>query len=237
MKTPSSLLRITGNAAWFALCLVTVWHFRIHVSSLLAQAAHPQNEALAEASRARLPKDDAFATKLSHAALDRTKHVVRYDGAYLKIPYPNGDVPEDTGVCTDEIIRAYRTHGVDLQKLVHEDMARNFSAYPHEWGLNKPDANIDHRRVPNLQTYFKRHGTSLPVTNKPDDYLPGDLITCTVPPHLPHIGIVVPSPNGGETPWVVHNIGQGPQLEDRLFEFPLTGHYRYAPRASQQVQQ
>jgi uncharacterized protein YijF (DUF1287 family) len=109
-------------------------------------------------------------------------------------------------------------------------MKQNFSAYPKLWGLSKTDTNIDHRRVPNLQTFLKRRGASLPVTDNPRDYLPGDLITCTVPPHLPHIALVVPAPDGGERPWIVHNIGRGPQLEDRLFEFPLTGHYRWHPK-------
>ncbi|MEZ0274163.1 MAG: DUF1287 domain-containing protein [Roseimicrobium sp.] len=191
----------------------------------LLQGATPEQ---VEAARTKLPKDDAFATKLAHAALDRTKHTVRYEPAYIRLDYPNGDVPAETGVCTDEVIRAYRALGLDLQKLVHEDMKRNFSAYPKNWGLSRPDSNIDHRRVPNLKAFLKRKGTSLPVTDKPEDYLPGDLITCTVPPNLPHIAMVVPAPDGGPRPWIVHNIGSGPQLEDRLFTFPLTGHYRWA---------
>lgn len=173
--------------------------------------------------------DQSFATKLVSAALARTKAAVRYDPAYVSIPYPNGDVPADTGVCTDVVIRSYRALGFDLQKLVHEDMKANFAAYPRDWGLSRTDTNIDHRRVPNLRTYFKRRGGSLPVTQNPADYQAGDLITCTVAGRLPHIAIVVPSPDGGERPWIVHNIGAGPKLEDRLFEFPLTGHYRYHP--------
>ncbi|GAA5132317.1 DUF1287 domain-containing protein [Prosthecobacter algae] len=184
----------------------------------------------AAAARARLPTSDTnFASRLCHAALDRTASTVRYDGAYVRIPYPGGDVPADTGVCTDEVIRSYRSLGFDLQKLVHEDMKRHFSAYPKNWGLAKPDPHIDHRRVPNLQTFFKRQGAALPITQKAADYLPGDLITCTVEGKLPHIALVVPAPDGGDTPWIVHNIGSGPQLEDRLFEFPLTGHYRWHP--------
>ena len=173
--------------------------------------------------------NQSFATKLVSAALARTKAAVRYDPAYVSIPYPNGDVPADTGVCTDVVIRSYRALGFDLQKLVHEDMKANFAAYPRDWGLSRTDTNIDHRRVPNLRTYFKRRGGSLPVTQNPADYQAGDLITCTVAGRLPHIAIVVPSPDGGERPWIVHNIGAGPKLEDRLFEFPLTGHYRYHP--------
>jgi hypothetical protein len=172
-----------------------------------------------------------FAERLVKAAMERTTHTVHYEPAYVRLDYPGGDVPADTGVCTDEVIRSYRALGFDLQKLVHEDMKRAFSAYPKIWGLKSTDKNIDHRRVPNLQTFFKRRGASLPVTRNAADYQPGDLITCTVPPHLPHIAIVVPAPDGGETPWIVHNIGQGPKCENRLFEFPLTGHYRFHPRA------
>lgn len=184
---------------------------------------------LAEQARQRLPQDGSFATKLAHAALDRTHHTVAYTPDYVRLDYPNGDVPADTGVCTDEVIRSYRAVGTDLQKLVHEDMRRAFAAYPKAWGLKAPDKNIDHRRVPNLQTFLKRKGASLPVTQNAADYKPGDLITCTVAGKLPHIALVVPAPDGGERPWIVHNIGQGPQCEDRLFEFPLTGHYRWHP--------
>jgi uncharacterized protein len=173
-----------------------------------------------------------FAERLVQAAMERTQLTVRYEPAYVRLDYPNGDVPADTGVCTDEVIRSYRALGFDLQKLVHADMKRAFAAYPKIWGLKSTDKNIDHRRVPNLQAFFKRRGASLPVTQNAADYLPGDLITCTVPPHLPHIAIVVSAPNGGTTPWIVHNIGQGPKCENRLFEFPLTGHYRFHPAAS-----
>jgi len=197
---------------------------------LLTSSCRADSPELTSASRAQLPTEDkSFATRLCHAALDRTAHTVRYDGSYLRIPYPGGDVPADMGVCTDEIIRSYRALGLDLQKLVHEDMKRSFAAYPKHWGLSKPDSNIDHRRVPNLQVFFKRKGASLPITQKAADYRPGDLITCTVAGKLPHIALVVPAPDGGETPWIVHNIGRGPKLENSLFEYPLTGHYRWHP--------
>ena len=179
-------------------------------------------------SRAEAP---SFAERLLVAAMERTKLTVRYEPAYVRLDYPNGDVPADTGVCTDVVIRCYRALRFDLQKLVHEDMKRSFSAYPRNWGLKAPDKNIDHRRVPNLQTFFKRRGAALPVTQRAADYRPGDLITCTVAGRLPHIAIVVPAPDGGSTPWIVHNIGQGPKCENRLFEFPLTGHYRFHPAA------
>lgn len=174
--------------------------------------------------------EPSFAERLVEAALERVRHTVRYDPAYVVLDYPNGDVPADTGVCTDEVIRSYRALGIDLQKLVHEDMKRAFAAYPKIWGLRSTDRNIDHRRVPNLQTFFKRRGAALPVTQRAEDYLPGDLITCTVPQNLPHIALVVPAADGGAVPWIVHNIGRGPKHENRLFEFPITGHYRFHPR-------
>lgn len=174
----------------------------------------------------------SFEHDLTAAALERTEHSVTYNGAYYRIDYPNGDVPANIGVCTDVIIRAYRAIGVDLQVLVHEDMAAHFDAYPSRriWGLASTDTNIDHRRVPNLQTFFTRHGQSLPVTRKPGDYAPGDLVTWMLPGNLPHIGIVTDQVSA-ETgnPLIVHNIGAGPRLEDRLFAYPITGHYRYIP--------
>ena len=197
---------------------------------LVISTTSPAKGDLTDNSRARIPIEKTFANRLANAALDRTRHTVRYEPAYVSLAYPGGDVPAETGVCTDEVIRAYRALGIDLQKLVHEDMKKNFSVYPKIWGLSSTDKNIDHRRVPNLQTFFKRKGASLRISKNGADYLPGDLITCTVAGKLPHIAVVVPSPTGNGAPWIVHNIGSGPQLEDRLFEFPLTGHYRYHPQ-------
>ena len=168
--------------------------------------------------------------KLVAAAEERTHHTVRYDPAYVRIPYPGGDVPQDTGVCTDEVIRSYRTVGVDLQKEVHEDMERNFSAYPQQrrWLLSHTDTNIDHRRVPNLMVFFSRKGETLAITEDPADYLPGDIVTWDLGGGVPHIGIVVheKSAEGGRH-LIVHNIGQGPRREDVLFAWKITGHYRY----------
>lgn len=157
-----------------------------------------------------------------------------YDGGYKTIPYPNGDVSMETGVCTDVIIRAYRVLGFDLQKLVHEDMKKNFSKYPQLWGLSRTDRNIDHRRVPNLQRFFTRHGKFLPVTKDPADYEAGDIVTWDLshpnPRPLPHIGIVSDKMSAdGKTPLIVHNIGGGAKVEDMLFNYKITGHYRYAP--------
>lgn len=177
--------------------------------------------------------EENFTEKLVSAAIEQTTHDVQYDGTYFQIPYPNGDVPANKGVCTDVVIRAYRVLGTDLQRLVHEDMAQNFSRYPKLWGLKKTDTNIDHRRVPNLQVFFKRHGTELPVTDKAQDYRAGDLVTWNLRQTgtLPHIGIVTDKiSQGSGNPLIVHNIGAGPEIEDILFSYTITGHYRYEPK-------
>ena len=161
------------------------------------------------------------------AARSQVGVTVSYDPAYVGLSYPGGDLPREKGVCTDVVIRALRDAlDMDLQKLVHEDMKRSFSAYPKIWGLTKPDRNIDHRRVPNLMTYLKRRGCSVAVTHKACDYLPGDLVTCTVGRNLAHIMIVSDRKGRDGTPMVIHNIGGGTQEEARLFRFPITGHYR-----------
>jgi uncharacterized protein len=164
------------------------------------------------------------------AAIAQTRDNITYNGAYFKITYPTGDIPAQYGVCTDVIIRAYRKLGIDLQQLVHEDMRENFLRYPAKknWGQTKTDTNIDHRRVPNLQTFFTRHGKKLITSNKPQDYLAGDLVTWMLPGNLPHIGIVTDQRStDGLRPLIVHNIGAGPQLEDMLFDYTINGHYRY----------
>lgn len=169
-----------------------------------------------------------FAQKLSDAALSLTKDKVTYDPAYFTLKYPNGDVPADKGVCTDVVIRAYRKLGIDLQKEVHEDMAKNFSKYPKTWGLKKPDTNIDHRRVPNLQVFFTRFGKSKSIETKPELYVPGDIVTWILPGNLTHIGIVVNKKSAdGKRYLIVHNIGAGQVIEDCLFKFTITGHYQY----------
>ncbi len=173
---------------------------------------------------------NSFGDALSEAAKARTRRPITYDGAYFKMDYPNGDVPAHLGVCTDVVIRAYRALGIDLQKEVHEDMAKNFTAYPSQriWGLKTPDTNIDHRRVPNLQVFFSRKGQKLQTSANPADYRPGDLVTWTIPGNLPHIGIVVADRSSdGLRPLIVHNIGRGPKMEDMLTVYPITGHYRY----------
>ena len=171
-----------------------------------------------------------FLQHLVAAALERTHHVIRYEPAYVRIPYPGGDVPADTGVCTDEIIRSYRTVGVDLQKEVHEDMAQNFDLYPRRWRwlLSRPDTNIDHRRVPNLMVFFSRKGEALSLSSRAEDYAPGDLVTWDLGGGVPHIGVVVDQKSSQSGHYmIVHNIGQGPRMEDVLFHWKITGHYRY----------
>lgn len=164
------------------------------------------------------------AARLVAAAREQTRHRVTYDSAYTRIPYPMGDVPLTQGVCTDVVIRAYRAAlAIDLQEKVHRDMAANFALYPRAWGLKRPDSNIDHRRVPNLRVFFKRFGASLPVTRNAADYASGDLVTYNLPGNLPHIAIV----SDPATNRIVHNIGAGPQEEASLFDYDITGHYRY----------
>jgi len=157
-----------------------------------------------------------------------TKQRVRYDPTYFSIGYPNGDVPADRGVCTDVVIRAYRKMGIDLQKEVHEDMKANFNKYPSNWGLTGTDRNIDHRRVPNLMTFFSRHGIVKKISSEPNDYLPGDIVCWTLSGGMTHIGIVVKQKSADKQRYlIVHNIGAGQVIEDCLFSFKIIGHYRY----------
>lgn len=179
----------------------------------------------------------AFSSEASkaivEAAFERTQADVRYNPKYVSLSYPGGDVPEDTGVCTDVIIRTYRTaFGFDFQKAVHEDMTANFSSYPNNWGLKRADKNIDHRRVPNLERYLKRQGASLPKTKQASDYQPGDIVSWRLGGYLPHIGIVSDkkAPNG--TPLIIHNIGAGPVEENMLFATDINGHFRFSPAAN-----
>lgn len=172
------------------------------------------------------------AIDLVKAAHERTTLQVRYDGSYHRIPYPNGDVPANIGVCTDVVIRSYRPLGIDLQELLHLDMQNNFDAYPSKriWNLDKPDSNIDHRRVPNLAAFFSRFGEILKVSNNNADYKAGDIVTWTLPGNLPHIGIVSDRINADTgRAMIIHNIGAGPKLQDMIFDYKISGHYRYFP--------
>ncbi|MEK7415405.1 MAG: DUF1287 domain-containing protein [Planctomycetota bacterium] len=161
---------------------------------------------------------------LSKAALAQVGVTTLYDPNYAALAYPGGDVPLERGVCADVIVRAFRGVGIDLQKMVHEDMLANFAAYPRRWNLKRPDANIDHRRVLNLMTWFQRQGWELPITSVSADYQVGDMVAWDLGNGLTHIGMVVKA-NGKMT--VVHNIGQGARMETVLFSWPQIGHYRW----------
>ena len=168
---------------------------------------------------------------LVEAAQDRLKQRVIYNGAYLKLDYPGGDVPANIGVCTDVLIRSYRAaYGFDFQKAVHEDMRANFSAYPKNWGLKRTDRNIDHRRVPNLETYLTRQGASLGISREPSDFLPGDIVSWRLVGRLPHIGIVSDRKAADGTPLIIHNVGAGPSEDDVLFLYKMNGHFRFIPQ-------
>ena len=168
-------------------------------------------------------------TRLVAAARAQIGVTTRYDPAYVRLSYPGGDIPRDRGVCTDVLIRAYRDGlGIDLQQLVHEDMRANFALYPRAWGLRGPNRDIDHRRVLNLRSFFKRKGLELPITSSGADYAPGDIVTQTLPGGLAHVVLVADARStDGIRPLAIHNIGAGTRLEDTLFAYPITGHYRY----------
>jgi len=172
-----------------------------------------------------------WAAKLIAAAESQIGITLTYDPAYTGLAFPNGDIARERGVCTDVIVRAYRdAFGFDLQRAVNADMKAHFAAYPKIWGLNGPDRNIDHRRVPNLQTFFRRKGAALPVSDRPGDYVPGDIVSQMLPGNLPHIAIVTHRKSAdGKRLLLVHNIGAGTRLEDRLFDFEITGRYRFSP--------
>ena len=171
---------------------------------------------------------ETFYDKFIIAAISLTIDRVVYDPGYFSIDYPNGDVPSNKGVCTDVVIRAYRKVGIDLQKEVHEDMKSNFNAYPNLWGLKSTDKNIDHRRVPNLMTYFERHGESLVTSSKPQDYNPGDIVCWNLGGAITHIGIVINQKSADGVRYkVVHNIGAGQVAEDMLLDYKIIGHYRF----------
>lgn len=187
--------------------------------------------AIREETPLLIENPNTFQQKLSNAALSIINPSIDYDPAYFGIKYPNGDVPKNKGVCTDVVIRAYRKLGIDLQKEVHEDLKANFSLYHNlkRWGLKKPDPNIDHRRVPNLEVFFGRKGKKLAVTDNASDYKTGELVTWMIGGKLPHIGIVTHKKSAdGKRPLLVHNVGRGQVLEDCLFAYEIVGHFSYA---------
>lgn len=211
--------------------------FRLGCVALLAlivacqeqHAAKPLKPPVQQTETRALPANSSPQMKLViDGATDQIGKTTSYDASYQKLEYPNGDVPIETGVCSDVIVRAFRQTGIDLQKDVHEDMKGNFSAYPTRWGLKGTDANIDHRRVPNLQTYLTRKAKSLGTTGGSETFLPGDIVTWDLGGGVDHVGMVVnvwykPS----QRYLIVHNIGAGTRMEDVLFAWKITGHYRY----------
>jgi uncharacterized protein len=183
--------------------------------------------AVAQTATSISPAPDLSA-RLIAAARDQIGVTTRYDPAYTKLAFPNGDVPRDKGVCTDVVIRAYRdAFGIDLQALVNADMRANFEVYPRNWNVARPDPSIDHRRVLNLQVFMKRRGAALVAPKlTPDLYQPGELVTQRLPPNLPHIGIVSDRRAPAGHPLVLHNIGAGTEESDVLPLYPLIGRYR-----------
>jgi uncharacterized protein len=179
-------------------------------------------------ARASGTQSIALVQRVIAAARAQTQVTRFYDPTYLKLSYPGGDPPPDRGVCSDVIIRAFRAAGVDLQREIHEDMAHHFTAYPHLWGLRAPDPNIDHRRVANLMAFFRRKGKALPITDRNDDYRPGDVVAWDLGGGLLHLGIVVDDRSDLSRAYsLLHNIGAGARLEDVLFRWRIIGHYRY----------
>ena len=182
-----------------------------------------------EETVARLTETNQYGDRLAAAALRRTTRDIVYDAAeYNNIGYPNGDIPEGRGTCTDLIIRSYRVLNIDLQQLVHEDMKAHFLRYPQLWDTSQPDSDIDHRRVPNLKRFFERHGKTLEPSRATEDYSHGDIVIWRLPNGRAHIGIVVPGPGSQfEEKWIVHNIGKGPVWSNELLDYEITGHFRY----------
>lgn len=189
--------------------------------SVKARAAAAQN-------LTRQPVSDKPQIKLVvDSAIEQIGQTFEYDSSYAKLSYPNGDVPVERGVCADVVVRGFRKAGIDLQKEIHEDMSQHFDAYPKKWGATKPDSNIDHRRVANLMTFFERRGKSVPITNLPSDYLPGDVVAWQLDTHLLHIGLVTDARLEGMRNYlIVHNIGAGARIEDVLMSWKIIGHYR-----------
>jgi uncharacterized protein len=220
MKNPKTLFPVF-------LLLISTFQFACQTNQPTLARQKPATTPTEKPRIAEIQSDEI--KKLLESAVEQTTLTKSYDPAYVVIPYPNGDVPVETGVCTDVVIRAFRRAGVDLQKEVHEDMRRNFSVYPQKWGLRAADSNIDHRRVPNLQTFFTRKGKSLLVTDKAENYKPGDVVSWDLDGKgLTHIGIVSNFWNERTKRYsIIHNIGAGARAEDVLFDWKITGHYRY----------
>lgn len=215
---------IIGAVMFASICLASLLacsHVGAGAESAKARAAAAQN-------LTRQPVSDTQQIKqVVDSAIEQIGQTFEYDSSYEKLGYPNGDVPVERGVCADVIVRGFRKAGVDLQKEIHEDMSRHFDAYPKKWGATKPDSNIDHRRVANLMTFFERHGKSVPITNAPSDYVPGDVVAWELDSKLLHIGVVTDARLTGMRNYlIVHNIGAGARIEDVLMSWKIIGHYR-----------
>jgi hypothetical protein len=234
LKTESNMGRIKRRTNSFILLfLIIICSFACRTDfPIIVQRSDKANSSAVN-STIEKPKLAAVASaeirRMLENAVRQTEITKTYNPEYVVIQYPNGDVAPEKGVCTDVVVRAFRAAGVDLQKEVHEDMRANFAVYPKKWNLKAPDTNIDHRRVPNLQTFFARRGKSLPVTQKGENYQPGDVVAWDLDGKgLTHIGLVSNSWNEKTGCYsIIHNIGGGAKLEDRLFEWKITGHYRY----------
>jgi uncharacterized protein len=224
-KNVNQLLQSARSLPVKALAAIIFFIFSLSCSRGAAQSnPEPSAQSSAQSVEVKQPA----VKQLIEAAIAQTNYTKSYDPAYVRIAYPNGDVPITTGVCSDVVIRAFRKLGLDLQKEVHEDMRANFSAYPNKWGLRRPDTNIDHRRVPNLMTYFKRKGKAVGMmTTNAQDYKPGDIVAWDLGGGIPHIGLMTNLQGEDGRYQIVHNIGGGTRVEDRLFEWKIIGHYRY----------
>lgn len=229
---PKKPVKRSWISAWFMVVMVVVGVTLVvkpYVSQALAEN-EKVTELKVEETTGWLKESPSFGYKLAVAALERTKSEVVYDPAYYQIPYPNGDIPEEKGVCTDVVVRSFRALNVDLQQLVHQDMKPNFRIYPQLWNLKKPDTNIDHRRVPNLQRFFRRKGAEVKSNtgHEAEGFEYGDVVAWRLPDGKTHIGIVVPGPGTRRAErWIVHNIGRGPKWENGLLDYQVIGQYRY----------
>ena len=236
---PRKAPRKSRGGGWLMILLVVIGvgiAARPLITKALAERA-PVTELKVWETVDWLEQNDVFGNRLAAAALERTRENITYDDAYYKIAYPMGDIPSGKGVCTDVVIRCYRTMNIDLQQLVHQDMRENFRIYPQLWGLTEPDPNIDHRRVPNLQRYFSRFGQAMELPGqdiRASHFNYGDIVAWRLPHGATHIGIVVPGPGERRNEkWVVHNIGSGPKWENKLLEYQMTGHFRFDGGSSQ----
>lgn len=199
------------------------------IATIGAAALHDRSNA--QVSPNPFAQAEPWSRELIDAAYEQIGVTINYDPSYHRLDFPMGDIPREGGVCTDVVIRAYRdAFDIDLQAAINADMNANFSKYPTIWGLKRTDKNIDHRRVPNIERFLERKNAALEITNNPSDYLPGDIVSQRLPGNLPHIGIVTDiASQDGKRPKMVHNIGSGTKLEDRVFDFNIVGHFRVPP--------